>query len=173
MVPDRQLRLSFQIHPQDPSLRRWRGGLRRPYGHRSANADNLRIVTGEFPPLTNNSTADKGLLFDMVTEMAKLMKTTPRSNSCCGTMPRSCLRAEKNVLIFPMTRTPQREASFTWVIKIFDMNRPFTSLPDQAVDSMEEAKAAGAVGVLEKSASLTFLKEGGITKIIEFPPTGR
>ena len=39
----------------------------------SANAADLRIVTGEFPPLTNNSSADKGLLYDVVTEMAKLM----------------------------------------------------------------------------------------------------
>jgi polar amino acid transport system substrate-binding protein len=136
----------------------------------SANADNLRIVTGEFPPLTNNSTADKGLLFDMVTEMAKLVNASAKVEFMLWNDAQKLAQTEKNVLIFPMTRTPQREASFTWVAKIFNMDRPFTSLPGtKPINSMEEARSAGAVGVLERSASLNFLKEGGITKIIEYP----
>ena len=84
-------------------------------------------------------------------------------------------QTEKNVLIFPMTRTPSGRASFTWVVKIFDMDRPFTSLPGtKPINSMEEARNAGAVGVLERSASLNFLKEGGITETVSnIPPTGR
>jgi polar amino acid transport system substrate-binding protein len=135
-----------------------------------ANAGDLRIVTGEFPPLTNNSSADKGLLFDMVTEMTKLMKIDAKVEFMLWNDAQKLSQAEKNVLIFPMTRTPQRENSFSWVIKIFDMKRSFTSLPGtKPVNNMEEARATGAVGVLEKSASLTFLKEGGITNIVEFP----
>lgn len=136
----------------------------------AADAGSLRIVTSDFPPLTTNSSADKGLLFDMVTEMAKLMKIDAKIEFMLWNDASKLAQAEKNVMIFPMTRTPQREASYEWVIKIFNMERSFTSLPgSKPINSMEEARAAGAVGVLEKSASLNFLKDGGITNIVEFP----
>jgi polar amino acid transport system substrate-binding protein len=130
----------------------------------------IRVVTGEFPPLTINGAGDKGLLYDIVEEIKKLVGVSAPTEFLLWNDASKLAQTDSNVVIFPLTRTEQREKNFRWMPKIFDLKRSFASLPGTpAVNTPEDAKKLAAVGVLERSASLTFLKEYGLTNIIEFP----
>jgi polar amino acid transport system substrate-binding protein len=135
-----------------------------------AKADPIRIVTSALPPLTNDSETDKGFLYDVVEELKKLVKVTAPIEIILWTDASKIAQNEADVLIFPLTRTPQRENSFRWITKMFDMKRSFTTLPGSpAINSPEEAKKVASIGVLERSSSQTFLKEYGLTNTVEFP----
>ncbi|WP_158046648.1 substrate-binding periplasmic protein [Skermanella pratensis] len=130
----------------------------------------IRIVTGVLPPLTDDSGTDKGFLYDVVEEIKKLVKVSAPIEMMLWTDASKIAQNEANIVIFPLTRTPQRENSFRWITKMFDMKRSFTTLPGVApINSPEEAKKIASIGVLERSSSQTFLKEYGLTNTVEFP----
>lgn len=136
-----------------------------------AAADVSRVVTADFAPLTDNSSPDKkGLLHDLVKEMMKLQKVTKPIEFMAW--PDAVKVADETVdsLVFPMTRTQQREDKYQWLTKIFDMNRSFAGRPGSAaVNTVEDAKKLKGVGTTVNSASLGFLKQKGLTNIVEFP----
>ncbi len=136
-----------------------------------ATADVSRVVTADFAPLTDNSSPDKkGLLHDLVKEMMKLQNVAKPIEFMAW--PDAVKVADETVdsLVFPMTRTQQREDKYQWLTKIFDMNRSFAGRPGSAaVNTVEDAKKLKAVGTTVNSASLGFLKQKGLTNIVEFP----
>lgn len=135
-----------------------------------AYADGLRVVTANFAPLTDNTSAKKGLLHDLVLAMMKLQNESSPIEFMGWADAVKIAKADKNVLIFPMTRTPARESEYIWLTKIFDMDRSYAGAPGSApVNDTAAAKALGAVGTTVNSASLDYLKKQGLTNIVEFP----
>jgi ABC-type amino acid transport substrate-binding protein len=140
-------------------------------GAAPASAEVARVVTADFAPLTDNSSPDKkGLLHDLVREMLKLQKVAKPIEFMAWPDAVKIVDETVDVLIFPMTRTPQREEKYQWEVKIFDMNRSFAGRPGSApVNTVEDAKKLKAVGTTVNSASLGYLKQKGLTNIVEFP----
>lgn len=138
-------------------------------GH--AAAEVARVVTADFAPLTDNSSPDKkGFLHDLVKEMLKLQNIAKPIEFMAWSDAVKITDTTKDVIVFPMTRTSQRESKYQWIVKILDMDRSFAGKPGSAaVSTPEAAKALKAVGTTANSASLTFLKEKGLTNIVEFP----
>lgn len=138
---------------------------------RPAWADMSRAVTASFAPLTDESSPDKkGLVYDLVLEMMKLQKIDKAIEFMPWGDAMKIVASEKGAIAFPMTRSPEREDKFKWLVKVFDMNRSFAGRPDRpAVNTIEEAKAVQAVGTTSPSASLNYLKAKGLTNIVEFP----
>lgn len=136
-----------------------------------ASAEVARVVTADFAPLTDNSSPDKkGLLHDLVREMLKLQKVAKPIEFMAWPDAVKIVDETIDVLIFPMTRTPQREDKYQWEVKIFDMNRSFAGRPGSApVNTVEDAKKLKAVGTTVNSASLGYLKQKGLANIVEFP----
>jgi len=67
----------------------------------------------------------------------------------------------QNLLIMPLTRTPGREASFTWIAPVMPIERAFFSLTRQ-VDSFEEARTTfRQIGVGQGSAQYEALIRQG------------
>lgn len=135
-----------------------------------AYADGLRVVTANFAPLTDNTSAKKGLLYDLVAAMMKLQNESTPIEFMGWADAVKISKEQKNVLIFPMTRTPSREADYVWLTKIFDMDRSYAGRPGSApVGNTAAAKALAGVGTTVNSASLDYLKKQGLTNIVEFP----
>lgn len=139
-------------------------------GTAPARAENLRVVTASFAPLTDETAAKKGLLFDLVSAMMKLQNESKPIEFMGWAEAVKISKADKNVLIFPMTRTAAREADYIWLTKIFDMDRSYAGKPGSApVSDTAAAKALKAVGTTVNSASLDYLKKQGLGNIVEFP----
>jgi polar amino acid transport system substrate-binding protein len=136
-----------------------------------ACAQTARVVTASFPPLTTTASADKkGLVHDLVAEMLKLQKIDKPIEFIAWSDAVKLADSEKGIVIFPMTRTPEREAKYVWLTKVFDMNRSFAVRPGgAAVNTVDEAKALKAVGTTAASASLAYLKKSAIPNVVEFP----
>lgn len=78
----------------------------------------------------------------------------------------STAKNNSNTLILSMIRTPEREASFHWIIKVSEAARVFISLkskPENYVDTIEQAKEK-LVGVILDSAAHKELKLAGFSK---------
>lgn len=136
-----------------------------------ASAQVNRVVTANFAPLTDNTSADKkGLLHDLVREMMKLQKIEKPVEFMAWSEAVQEADKTPGTVFFPVTRSKDREDKYLWLAKIFDMDRPFTGRPGSApINTIEDAKRLKAVGTTEKSASLAFLKQKGLTNIVEFP----
>lgn len=77
----------------------------------------------------------------------------------------------QDLLIAPLTRTPEREAKFTWIAPIMSLDRAFFSL-GQPVSSFAEArKAYGVIGVGLGSAQEEILRAQGFDKEQIYPLT--
>jgi polar amino acid transport system substrate-binding protein len=94
-----------------------------------------------------------GFCVELVNEMAKLLKTNVTYEFMNWNEAQAKVKAGHDLFIFPFTRTPEREQSFGWLQKLFDVNAMFISKPGSApVDTVEQAKALPFVGVNEGSA---------------------
>jgi len=97
-----------------------------------ARADTLapyQIVSGNLPPFTAESGPNSpGALGILVRDMAKRLGDAPpiqfypwsRALSMVGTQPRT--------LILPLTRTPEREANYRWLVKLYRQQFVFIAL---------------------------------------------
>lgn len=139
-------------------------------GAAPASAQVARAVTANFAPLTDNTSPDKkGLIHDLVLEMMKLQKITTPIEFMAWPDAVKIAEETPNAIIFPMTRTPQREDKYVWLVKAFDLNRSFAGKPGSAaINTVEDAKKLKGVGTTVNSASLNFLKQKGLTNIVEF-----
>ncbi|PWC57083.1 transporter substrate-binding domain-containing protein [Azospirillum sp. TSO22-1] len=135
-----------------------------------ASAQVTRVVTANFAPLTDNSSPDKkGLLHDLVREMMKLQKVDKPIEFMAWPDAVAEADAKPGTLFFPVTRNKEREDKYLWLTKIFDMDRSFGGRPGSApINTLDDAKRLKGVGTTVNSASLTFLKQKGLTNIVEF-----
>lgn len=140
-------------------------------GAGSASAQVARVVTADFAPLTDSTSPDKkGLLYDLVVEMMKLQQISKPIEFMGWADAVKITDTTPGALAFPMTRNAAREDKYLWLTKIFDMNRSFGTRPGSTpVNTVDQAKALKAVGTTVNSASLTYLKDKGLTNIVEFP----
>lgn len=136
-----------------------------------ASAQVTKVVTASFAPLTDETSPDKpGLIYEMVREMMKLQKIDKPIEFMAWGDAVKTVDTTKGAITFPMTRTAKRESQYTWLCKAFDMHRSFVGAPGSTkIDTIDAAKALKAVGTTAPSASLNFLKEKGLTNIVEFP----
>lgn len=75
---------------------------------------------------------------------------------------------EPNVLIFPLDRTPAREALFKWVGEIHQVTTKFYKMRGGeaiAINNLEEAKQYD-VGVVRNDAKQVFLQQKGFTRLV-------
>ncbi|HEY0834688.1 MAG TPA: transporter substrate-binding domain-containing protein [Azospirillum sp.] len=140
-------------------------------GAGTASAQVTRVVTANFAPLTDNTAPDKkGVLGDLVAEMLKLQKIDKPIEFMAWGDAVKATDSTVGAISFPMTRNAAREDKYMWLAKIFDMDRSFATKPGSApVNTLDDAKKLKAVGTTAASASLTFLKEKGLTNIVELP----
>lgn len=125
----------------------------------------LHLVTSDLPPfaMDGGHSGRRGVLLELAETL--LQRAGLTSQTRFYPWARALLLASETprTLILPLNRTPEREARFQWLLKLYAQRFVFLSLNAQArVDSIEQARAA-RVGVLRGSSNLTRLQQLGLT----------
>ncbi len=137
----------------------------RPALARPANPGSpLHLVTSELPPFAME--AGHGGRRGVLLELAEILLQRAGLVSHTRFYPwaRALLLASETprTLILPLNRTPEREARFQWLVKLYTQRFVFLSIsPQPRVDSIEQALAA-RVGVLRGSSNLARLQQLGL-----------
>lgn len=124
----------------------------------------------EAPPLTMANQGDQhGIAGDVTLKAMEMAGYTANFLSPPWPRAQRDVSSGKDMLIAPLSRTQNRENSFTWIAPLLTMDRTFFSL-DQRVESFEEAKKAFkliAVGI--GSAQEMRLREEGFAASQIYP----
>ena len=123
----------------------------------------LKLVTSELPPMTMpGDPGHRGVLLDLVEAMLKQadLAAQPafypwaRAMLLAGDKPRT--------LIVPLNRTPDREARFQWLVKLYAQRFTFLTLAGKPrVETLEQARRLRVAG-LRGSSNLDQLQRQGV-----------
>lgn len=136
----------------------------------AATDESLQFLTHEMPPL--NFSADgvaTGLTVDVVRELQK--RTDTQGQYALLPWARALVMAsrERNVLLFFVTRTPERERQFQWVGPLVNLSASVYAKANSAlqVSDMRDLAQARAVIVHRGSYLEQALREQGIGRLVE------
>jgi polar amino acid transport system substrate-binding protein len=143
-------------------------GLSGGYGHARA-AEPVRISTSELAPYsTERHPGDPGALYEMVDELARragapaTIEFVPwrRALFLTTSRPRSA--------VFPLTRSPEREAQYRWLAPLYHENFIFFSLRNGKFNSASPGRnKERRIGALRGSQIISHLHQLGYTNVVE------
>lgn len=103
-----------------------------------ARADTLapyQIVSGNLPPFAVESGPDHpGALASLVHDMALRLGTAPAIQFYPWTRALSIVGAQPRTLILPLTRTPERENNYRWIVKLYRQQFVFMALRGASIN---------------------------------------
>jgi polar amino acid transport system substrate-binding protein len=123
----------------------------------------LTLVTGDLPPMTMpGEPGQRGVLLDLVEAMLKLAEL-PAQPEFFPWARALLLAGEKpRTLIVPLNRTPEREARFQWLVKLYAQRFVFLTLAGKPrVETIEQARRLRIAG-LRGSSNLDQLQLQGV-----------
>lgn len=125
----------------------------------------IKLYMPDAPPLTlHHYEGGHGMVGDVVlTALARIGKLT---HIVAEPWPRAQMRVAKgkNMLIIPLSRTPEREALYTWIASIMELERAFFSL-DEPVTSFAQARQRyRRIGVGMGTAQVDILQREGFSE---------
>ncbi|MDZ7922322.1 ABC transporter substrate-binding protein [Rhodoferax sp.] len=115
------------------------------------NADTLppyQIVSGNLPPFTAESGPEApGALGTLVREMAQRLGEPPPIQFYPWTRALNLVSTQPRTLVLPLTRTPEREAHYRWLVKLYRQQFVFialrsASVPVDTVDRLRDLRIA-------------------------------
>lgn len=127
-------------------------------------AQEVNLYLMEVPPYAMDTPQGKGMLGDVVMEAARRAGLQPKI--VVVPSPRALMEVPKldDTLIIPLARLKDREAHYTWIAHIVDVERAFYTR-DKKIDSFEQARTSlQAIGVSRGSAGYLILLEQGFSK---------
>lgn len=106
----------------------------------AAHPRTFELYMAEAPPLTMAGEAgQQGILGDAARQAMMLAGYHTTVSVLPWLRAQRTVQQGQDMLIVPLSRTPDREASYTWIAPIMSMDRAFFSL-DKRVDSFAEAR---------------------------------
>jgi polar amino acid transport system substrate-binding protein len=126
--------------------------------------EEITLYLMEVKPYTIDSPERKGIVGDVVLEAMRRAGYRPKI--IVVPSPRALLLVPdlQNTLIIPLARLKEREADFTWIARVMNVDRAFFTI-DKKVNSFDEAKATfKSIGVARGSAGLRILLDQGFDK---------
>ena len=103
-----------------------------------ARSDTLapyQIVSGDLPPFAIESGPDHpGALASLVHDMALRLGTGPTIQFYPWTRALSMVGTQPRTLILPLTRTPERENNYRWIVKLYRQQFVFIALRGASVN---------------------------------------
>lgn len=127
----------------------------------------LKLFAAEFPGYSGGAAPAPGILTEMVERAAKaagykvLHKIVPWARAL------KLVQSMDDALIVGLSRLPERESDFTWIVHHLDVETAFMSLGEK-IDSYEQARQLTSVGVHRASSHEIGLMERGFTNLRSF-----
>lgn len=132
------------------------------------NAAPMRVVTANLPPFAIEDGGERpGALVELVRELGRRaaipasFEFVPwtRAVFMAGALPRTAA--------FPLTRTPEREARFRWLVRLYEEKVGFIGPSGRFDPSQPAALKARPVAVLRGAAQIERLRGLGYTNLVE------
>ena len=129
----------------------------------------VRILTESFPPFNYHDEA--GQLTGQSTAVVRALQHELQQHQPITLLPwdeaYQHATAQPNVALYSTARTPERESRFAWVGPIGAYQHAFYARADQArpIRSLEDARQARAIAVVNHSARHDFLRQHGFGNI--------
>lgn len=125
----------------------------------------LTLVTSDLPPMTMpGEPGQRGVLLDLVEAMLKRAELDAAGPEFFPWARAMLVASDKpRTLIVPLNRTPEREARFQWLVKLYAQRFSFITLANKPrIDSMEQARRLRIAG-LRGSSILDGLQQQGVS----------
>ncbi|HQR51954.1 MAG TPA: transporter substrate-binding domain-containing protein [Burkholderiales bacterium] len=142
-----------------------------------ARGDELKLLAAELPPYTfqvpSASVSEfpgpgRGVVYDIVQAMAKRVGHTGPIEFTPWRLAQQTAMTEPDIGILALTRTPEREDKYRWIVKILTDDLVLVGGRGVDVSSLEKVKDR-PTGVLLRSGAEALLKEKGFTRIEPAP----
>ncbi|MCP5365467.1 MAG: transporter substrate-binding domain-containing protein [Hyphomicrobiales bacterium] len=142
----------------------------------SAQAAELRLLCAELPPFCYHDPSPirtavgertgvpKGLVYDTVAAMAPYAGHSGRIEFMGWTVAQQLAQSGSNIGILALTRSPNREANYRWLVEIYRDDLLLVGTPGVDVSSLDAVKDR-PIGVLRTSGAQALLREQGFTRI--------
>lgn len=139
-------------------------------GASAAAPKTLSVYFPEAPPLSvSGPDGANGIVGDVAIKAVKLAGYVPKLIPLPWNRAQRTVQKGDDLLIIPLSRTPDREAEYTWIAPVMTMDRAFFSL-DKRVASFEQARNTYArVAVGMGSAQEQKLREEGFSRDQIYP----
>ena len=125
----------------------------------------VKLYMPDAPPLTlHDFEGGYGMVGDVT--LAAIARSGRLSSLMIEPWPRAqaTVADGEDLLIIPLSRTPEREARYTWIVPIMPLERAFFSL-DEPVNSFAEARQRySRIGVGLGTAQVEILRREGFTE---------
>ena len=136
-------------------------------------AAELRLLAAELPPYTfhvppptvSEIGEPRGAVYELVREMAGRVGHSGRIEFMPWTRAQEIALAEPNTGILALTRSPEREAGYSWIARILEDDLVLVGGAGVDVSDLDKVKDR-PVGVLRHSGAEALLRERGFTRIV-------
>ena len=126
------------------------------------------MYTLEYPPICFTKDGKvTGVATEIVREIMKRLGVSYKINSLPWKRGYRYLSEEPNVMLFTVTRTPDRENHFKWVGPVISSRLVFFAKKDSEIEikSLEDAKKVDRIGLVQGYSVERHLRKQGFTNI--------
>jgi len=134
-------------------------------------APTYQIVSGDLPPMADERSYEApGALVEIVKLLAQRTGEAPTVQFYPWARAVLMAQTQARTLILPLTRTPEREARFRWVVKLYHQDFVFTVLKGRGIaPAPVEALRDLRVAVLRGSPTVEQLQARQFTNLVITP----
>ncbi|MDV7341178.1 transporter substrate-binding domain-containing protein [Terasakiella sp. A23] len=125
-------------------------------------------MTAELPPYSIEVGMRPGLMVEILSMIEHRLKGRHKPHYYPWPRAQMLTRANANHIIFPLTRTPEREPYYDWAINVMQVDSVFITLDGRKL-SLEEAKKLDLITVQQSTPFEEFLKKEGFINIVSSP----
>lgn len=125
----------------------------------------LRLVSADLPPFAiENAPHRPGVLIELVEELLRRAGQPTKAEYYPWARAQLLASSQPRILLLPLTRTPEREAKFQWLLKLYVQHFVFINRAGQARVSQVEQARQLRVAVLRGAPSAAQLLRAGFSE---------
>jgi len=135
----------------------------------SADAPAWRIATADLPPFSVASGDDApGALVEVTQALATRAGFSAEVEFLPWTRAQAESQLRPHTVVVPLTRIPEREDKYRWIVKLYRQQFVFIALRDKGVGvASPEALRHKRIAALRNSPSIVQLRQRGFSQIVE------
>ncbi len=130
--------------------------------------DEVRLLTAHLVPYSMQGQAQQGFMIELVEEIERRLGSSREINFLPWSRSLRLAKLTPNHIIFPVTRTPEREHDYQWLIKVAPIELVFVTLAGEPL-SLVEARALETISVQQDTPFEQFLHSMGFDNLVSMP----
>jgi polar amino acid transport system substrate-binding protein len=134
-----------------------------------AAGEPLEIISADVRPLSIADGPRRGIVLDIMSEACERIGRTAQFTFLPFSEALQRTQATAGALMTPLARSPQREALFSWVVKLLDVPQAMGTLTSRPRADLASGRQLGKVGVVAAGVQEGYLKEQGYTNLVSMP----